>query len=128
MPSFGSKSLANLDEAHPDLQRLFKEVVKHIDCSVIEGHRPQSEQDKLFHAGKSKVSWPNGKHNTTPSRAVDVVPYPIDWNDMNRFFHFMGLVQGIAFSMGIDIRCGGDWNGDNKFNESFLDLPHFELR
>jgi len=129
MPSFGGRSRKNLDEAHPDLIRLFEEVVKHIDCSVIEGHRPQSEQDAAFHSGKSKVQWPNSKHNSSPSNAVDVVPYPVDWNDTDRFRYFAGMVKGIASQMGLDIRWGGDWDSDNDFkDQSFNDLPHFELR
>ena len=29
---------------------------------------------------------------TNPSRAVDVVPYPIDWDDRERFHLFAGFV------------------------------------
>jgi len=129
MPKFGDRSLKNLNEAHPDLVRLFQEVVKHIDCSVIEGHRPKDEQDKAFHGGKSKVKWPNSKHNSTPSMAVDVCPYPIDWKDTKRFYQFGGFVVATAKQMGIDLRWGGDWDGDGEFDDqSFHDLPHFELR
>ena len=128
MPTFGNRSKKNLSEAHPDLQRLFEEVIKHYDCSVIEGHRPQSEQDTAFHSGKSKVKWPDSKHNKTPSMAVDVCPDPIDWNDKERFYHFGGFVKGMAASMGIKVRWGGDWDSDNLFNDqTFHDLPHFEL-
>ncbi len=128
MPSFGTRSLKNLNEAHPALQRLFQEVVKNYDCSVIEGHRPQSEQDAAYHSGKSKVKWPNSKHNPSPSLAVDVVPYPVDWNDTDRFYHFAGYVKGVADTLGIKIRYGADWDGDNQFkDQSFHDLPHFEL-
>ena len=128
MAKFGPTSKKNLSEAHSALQRLFEEVVKHHDCSVIEGHRPQAEQEKAFHSGKSKVNWPDSKHNSTPSNAVDVVPYPIDWNDKERFYYFAGIVKGIASQMGIPIRWGGDWNSNNIFNDqSFHDLPHFEL-
>ena len=45
MPYFGERSTRNLKEAAPELQRLFNEVIKHRDCAVIEGHRPQEEQD-----------------------------------------------------------------------------------
>jgi peptidoglycan L-alanyl-D-glutamate endopeptidase CwlK len=129
MPRFGSSSKKNLSEAHPDLVRLFEEVIKHYDCSVIEGHRPQSEQDAAYHSGKSKVQWPNSKHNSTPSMALDVVPYPIDWNDTKRFYYFGGFVKGVAAKLGLDIRWGGDWDSDNDFkDQSFHDLPHFELR
>ena len=128
MAKFGTTSKRNLSEAHPELQRLFEEVVKFYDCSVIEGHRPKVEQDKAYHSGKSKVQWPDSKHNSKVSMAVDVVPYPIDWNDKQRFYFFAGLVKGIATRMGIDIRWGGDWDRDNDFkDQTFHDLPHFEL-
>lgn len=129
MPSFGDRSKKNLSEAHPLLQELFEEVVKHYDCAVIEGHRPKEEQDKAFHGGKSKVQWPNSKHNQTPSLAVDVCPFPINWKDTRRFYYFAGHVMATARVMGIDLRWGGDWNGNNEFkDQSFHDLPHFELR
>lgn len=129
MYKFGSRSQKNLMEAHPDLQKLFNEVIKHYDCAVIEGHRPEWEQNKAYHAGKSKLKFPHSKHNQMPSLAVDVIPWPVDWNDYKRFYFFGGLVKGIADQMGIDIRWGGDWDSDNSFkDQSFHDLPHFELR
>lgn len=128
MPNFSKVSKDRLDTCHPDLQRLFNEVVKHYDCTIICGHRGQVDQDKAFSEGKSKLKYPKGKHNSTPSRAVDVSPYPIDWNDSSRFILFAGFVKGIAASMGIKIRWGGDWNANNFMSdEKFSDRPHFEL-
>jgi peptidoglycan L-alanyl-D-glutamate endopeptidase CwlK len=128
MPSFGKRSRANLDTAHESLQKLFDEVVKEYDCAVIEGHRNQERQDRLFFEGKSKLKFPNGKHNKVPSLAVDVVPYPIDWSDKVRFYHFAGYVKGVASQLGIKVRWGGDWDSDNDLNDqTFFDLPHFEL-
>ncbi len=125
---FGQRSMKNLSEAHPDLQRLFSEVIKHVDCSVIEGFRSEEEQNKMVHDGRSKLEWPLSKHNQTPSLAVDVIPYPVDWNDKNRFYYFAGFVKGTAARLGIKIRWGGDWDSDNEFkDQSFHDLPHFEL-
>ncbi len=132
MPSFGEVSAKRLAECHPDLQRLFNEVVKHVDCTVICGHRGQKEQDQAFADGRSKLKWPNGNHNKVPSMAVDVAPYypgtKIRWDDAKGFIHFAGFVRGVASQMGIKIRSGADWDNDfdlldNKFN----DLPHFEL-
>ena len=128
MYKFGTRSTKNLSEAHPDLQALFNEVIKHYDCTVIEGYRGEDEQNKACHAGASKLKFPQSKHNKTPSLAVDVCPYPIDWKDKDRFYHFVGFVKGVASQMGINIRCGADWDGDNDFkDQSFHDLPHFEL-
>ena len=129
MPSFGSKSRQQLQTCNSDLQKVFNEVIRYVDCSVLEGHRDERTQDRLFEEGKTKVQYPMGRHNSNPSRAVDVVPYPVDWNDRERFHLFAGFVLGIARSMGIKLRWGGDWNmnfevDDNKFD----DFPHFELR
>ena len=127
MPQFGKDSLKKLQSCHPDLQKLFNEVIKHYDCTILEGQRSNEDQLKAFSAGKSKIK-SGGKHNQTPSLAVDVAPCPVDWNDKNKFYHFAGRVLGIAQMLGIKIRWGGDWNGDNNLkNQTFFDLPHFEL-
>ncbi len=41
---------------------------------------------------RSKIRWPDGKHNTVPSSAVDVTPYPVVWDDRERQFLFAGYV------------------------------------
>ena len=129
MAKFGKRSRRNLVGAHKDLQRLFNEVVKTFDCAVLCGHRNSREQDRAFHEGRSKLRFPNSNHNSLPSLAVDVVPWPIDWEDKNRSHHFAGFVRGMANCMGLEIRWGGDWDGDfNLRDQSFIDLPHFELR
>jgi len=64
----------------------------------------------------------------SPARAVDVVPYPIDWDDREGFYAFGGFVKGVASQKGIKIRWGGDWDSDNDLHDqNFIDLPHFEL-
>ena len=128
MPRFGKVSRERLATCDERLQRVFNEVINYVDCSVLEGHRSGERQDKLYDEGKTKVKYPNGRHNASPSNAVDVVPYPVDWNDRERFHLFAGFVLGIAYSMDISLRWGGDWNqnfevDDNKFD----DFPHFEL-
>lgn len=129
MPSFGKSSAHRLATCHPKLQELFNEVVKNYDCTVLQGERTKEEQDEYFRTGKSKVQYPNSKHNSSPSMAVDIVPYPIDWNDWNRFYHFAGYVKGVADNLGIKIRSGIDWDGDNDFkDQTFNDAPHFELK
>ncbi len=128
MSSFSKKSLDQLDTCHPDLQLLFKTVVKSYNCSILCGHRGKEDQDEAFRSGKSKVQWPNSKHNELPSRAVDVAPWPIDWSDTKRFYHFVGYVMAVAEGLGINIRSGADWDGDLDFkDQSFNDVVHFEL-
>ena len=128
MPVFGVKSLSELRTCDPRLIAVFEEVVKHFDCTVLEGHRGEELQRKYFREGKSKKDWPNGEHNKIPSKAVDVVPYPINWKDENRMRYFAGFVVGIGAMMGIKIRWGGDWNMNTDLtDQTFFDLPHFEV-
>ena len=129
MPRFGKKSKQRLETCDKRLQEIFNEVIKTVDCSVLEGHRGKDRQNALYKEGKTKLTFPKGRHNSSPSNAVDVVPYPVDWGDRERFHLFAGFVLGIAKGMGINLRWGGDWNinwfvDDNKFD----DFPHFELR
>ena len=129
MPRFGKRSISRLKTCDQKLQELFYEVVKHFDCSIIEGHRGEERQNKAFADGNSKVKYPNGKHNQNPSVAVDVAPYPIDWSDRDRFHYFGGFVLGVAKQMGMNIRWGGDWNQDTETKDNkFDDLVHFEIK
>ena len=131
---FGRTSLENLEEAHPDLQRVFYEIIKHVDCKVIEGHRGEDEQNFAYESGRSTVRWPNSKHNVQPSLAVDVVPYPIDWEDYERFKLFGAFVMWMASRLYLEgeiehlVRWGADWDDDgNMYEHRLVDFPHFEL-
>jgi len=59
--------------------------------------------------------------------AVDVAPYPIDWDDLPRFRRFAYYVIGMADGLGVTLRWGGDWDSDPKTKNNFDDLVHFEL-
>ena len=134
MANFGKISQTNLAQAHSDLQIVFNEVINHYDCAVICGHRNEEDQNKAYNDGLSKLRYPQSKHNKTPSLAVDVVPWfknrpHIRWNDKDKFYEFGGFVQGVAASLGINIRWGGNWDMDDELkDQSFFDLPHFELK
>ncbi len=129
MPHFGKSSKKRLSTCDSKLQEIFNEVIKHVDCSVLEGHREKDRQNKLFKEGKTKVKYPNGRHNRQPSSAVDVTPYPVDWKDRERQTLFAGFVIGVASQMGINLRWGGDWDQDFQVVDNrFDDFPHFELK
>ncbi len=135
MPIFGKRSNRNLIGCHQDLRILFMIVVEGFDCSFIKGKRDEEEQEAAFAAGMTKVHYPDSKHNVEPfALAADVIPYPVDWQDRDRFYFFGGYVKGIAFDLYMDgkmkhrIRWGGDWDGDTEIkDQTFMDLPHFEL-
>ena len=129
MPRFGRKSKERLATCDKRLQDVFNEVIKHVDCSVLEGNRNEERQNKLFDEGKTKVKFPDGRHNSSPSLAVDVTPYPVDWSDRERQTLFAGFVLGIANRMGITLRWGGDWDMDFiVMDNRFDDFPHFEVK
>ena len=128
MPYFSKISTDRLSTCDLRLQLLFQEVLKGYDHSILVGHRSEKEQEKAFAEKKSQLHWPESKHNRTPSRAVDAAPFPWNPDDCKRFYHFAGYVKGVADKMGIRIRWGGDWDGDNDFSDNnFNDLVHFEL-
>ena len=129
MAKFSSRSKKRLETCDKRLQKIFSEVIKYVDCSVLEGHRSEERQNKLLKEYKTKVAYPKGRHNAFPSLAVDVVPYPVDWHDRERFHLFSGFVLGLARGMGINLRWGGDWDQDFEVMDNrFDDFPHFEVR
>lgn len=129
MPSFSPRSFSKLRECDQQLKDVFLEVIKHFDCTVLTGHRGEEEQNEKFRQGLSKLEYPNSRHNSLPSLAIDVAPYPIDWHDRERFHYFAGYVMGIARSMDIELRWGGDWDSDTEVKDNnFDDLPHFEVK
>lgn len=122
MPKFSQESLQNLASAHPDLQRLFNEVIKHKDCIILCGYRGKTEQNAVLLQGKSLDKFPNSKHNMVPSRAVDVIPNPTNWSNIDEFRSFGKFVENISLKLGVGIYWGG--NIDNNINN----LCHFELK
>jgi peptidoglycan LD-endopeptidase CwlK len=128
MPSFGSSSRRQLQTCDQRLRKVFEEVLRKFDCTVLCGYRNEEDQNKAYDQGRSKVRYPHGKHNTNPSRAVDVAPYPIDWENLDRFYYFAGYVMNEARNQGIRLRWGGDWDSDTEVTDNdFNDLVHFEL-
>ena len=131
MYQWSERSRNKLNTAHPELQRLMNEALKHRDITIIEGHRTKEKQDEYFRTGKSKVQWPNSKHNKMPAMAVDAIPYPFeskDWNDREKFVEFASWIRGLAAGLGIAVRCGIDWDQDFDLKDTtFFDGPHIEL-
>ena len=128
MPAFGTASRQRLDTCHPDLIQVCELVIENYDFSVLEGFRSNARQDDLFRQGKSKLRGGQGKHNRSPSIAVDLAPYPIDWDNAKRFYLLAGLMFQAASQLNVKLRWGGDWDGDwIHTDQSFHDLPHFEL-
>lgn len=119
MAKFSRRSLERLSTCHPDLQHIAHEAIKEIDFTVLCGHRTEEEQQQCFDNRTSKLKWPNSKHNSLPSRAMDLAPYPLDWEDEEAFEALADVILRVADELEIDIVWGGEWK--------MRDLPHFEL-
>lgn len=119
--------LQRLKTCDERLQRLVARVAKEwkSPVRVICGHRNKIEQDKAFLQKKSKLKWPNSKHNKKPSLAVDMIPMKengsIDWNDNEGIKEFADFVLKTAMEMNIKIEWGGSWS-------SFHDNVHWQLK
>jgi len=49
--------------------------------------------------------------------------------EVARWYYFGGFVLGYAEELNVEIRWGGDWDGDRKLeDQTFHDLPHFEIK
>lgn len=128
MPCFSKKSAERLAQCHPDLQAVMNEAIKEFDFTVLCGQRNEADQYAAFVAGFTKVKYPNSKHNKAPSLAVDVAPYPIDWNNIERFKALAKHIHTTAHKLGIVLRHGADWNMNGDFtDEKFIDWPHWEV-
>lgn len=121
MPSFGIRSKRCRDTCHPKLQEVLDEAIKHYDFSVIWGHRGRYDQDEAYRTGNSKLRWPLSKHNSLPSRAFDVIPYPNGFkSDDSEFYLQATHILRAALELGVPLNWGGHW-------KNFKDLAHFEL-
>ena len=125
MPRFGRKSRERLKGVDARLVNVLNELIKIMDVTIIEGVRSAERQAELLEKGATKVKY--SRH--MEGKAVDLAPYPIDWNNRDGFYYMGGMIRGIAQQMGLKVRFGGDWDsdGDTKDN-SFDDLVHVEIR
>lgn len=130
MPYFGARSKLRLSSCHPHIQDVMNTVIPHIDFTIIYGFRNEADQTAAFEARpqRSQVPWPQSTHNTDPSEGIDVAPFPIAWDDRERFTLLAGMILMAAYDLGIVLRWGGDWDRDTEVKDNkFDDLGHFEL-
>lgn len=132
------KSVDKLKGVHPDLVRAVRRAIElsaqdfFVDCGV----RTKAEQAELYARGRTKpgpvVTWTmNSRHLPAADgfgRAVDLVPFPIDWNDPAKFNAIAKAMFAAAAELKVSLRWGADWDKDGKPREKGeYDSPHFEL-
>ena len=128
MYKFSKRSLDNLKNVDERLVRICNELIKRVDFTVIEGFRSLERQKELYDKGFSKIDGitKKGKHNYSPSLAIDIIPYkkghnPFDGSKESdiMFDNLAKEFKQVAKELGINITWGGDWK--------FIDKPHFQL-
>lgn len=125
MPKFGKRSKERLRGVDTRLVNVLNELIKIMDVTIIEGLRSKQRQEILLKEGKTKTKF--SKH--IEGKAVDLAPYPVDWEDRDRFHYMGGMIRGIAKQLNINVRWGGDWDSDGETKDNrFDDLVHVEIR
>jgi peptidoglycan LD-endopeptidase CwlK len=156
--TLGSRSLARLEGVHPDLVRVVKRAAAlataSLDFTVLEGVRSREQMmvnygkgrnvaqlaakgipAKYAKPGERKVTWLNNPFNSNHrvmedgfGHAVDLAPWPIDWEDSKRFEQLAELMFEAAQIEKVRVRWGRDWDEDGRYEEKGeTDGPHFEL-
>lgn len=146
--SFGKTSKERLATVDPRLAAICHLALckSPIDFMILEGKRSVARQHELYGQGRTandlarvgvnpalakphmnKVTW-TLKSNHFTGRAVDIVPYPVDWNDTQKFNIIAQVMFDAASDLGTPIRWGADWDRDgNPRERGESDSPHFEL-
>lgn len=154
MAKFSRISNERLLQCDTDLQWLANKAIEYADFTIVTGHRSAEEQNDLYHRGFSTLKYPNSKHNSRPSIAVDVAPYIPPYGVLfggpeqlkrisqqtgksqqevtvfiqKAYARLIGIFEGLAYTQNIKLRVGMDWNGNfDMLDQTFHDLGHIEL-
>lgn len=125
----GKTSRRRRDTCTPRIITFCDELIKIVDYTVLCGHRGEVAQNKAYNniPRRSSKRWPNSLHNRYPSPAIDLSPWPVDWEDRERFAYFAGYAMRTAQVLGIKMIWGADWDSDFNIQEHrLIDMPHFE--
>lgn len=129
----GKTSLARLKGVDETLVNVVKRAIEisDVDFTVLEGVRTLERQRELYAQGRTApgkiVTW-TMKSKHLEGKAVDLVPYPLDWNDLKKFDKISKAMFAAAKEQGVKLRWGADWNSNGKPREKGeTDSPHFEI-
>jgi peptidoglycan L-alanyl-D-glutamate endopeptidase CwlK len=127
MPTFSKTSEERLATCHPDIQAVCRELIKQYDFAVLEGHRGEAAQNKAYDKGNSHVRYPHSAHNKQPSFAVDIAPFPIEWDNLSRFREMITRFDAVANVL----REQGKINSFFVYGANWTtlkDYPHIEIK
>jgi len=123
-----AKSKARLVGVHPKMVAVVQRAIELTtqDFMVLEGVRTPERQRELYAQGRTKpgpkVTWTlNSNHFRQADgygHAVDLVLFPVDWNDLKKFDAMAAAMFSAAKEIGTTIRWGADWDQDGKPREN----------
>ncbi|KJV42338.1 M15 family metallopeptidase [Brevundimonas sp. KM4] len=147
--TLSKRSTDALIGVEPRLVRVVKRAITHTtqDFVVIQGVRTKEQMWENYGKGRTvaqcaakgvpaiyakpalrKVTFLNNPlasnhrvHADGFGHAVDIVPFPVDWDTEKKFADIAAAMKRAAHLEGVKIAWGGDWTGGIR------DLPHFEL-
>ena len=129
----GKTSLARLQGVDEMLVNVVKRAIEisEVDFTVMEGVRTLERQRELYAQGRTApgkiVTW-TMKSRHIEGKAVDLVPYPLDWNDLDKFNKIKDAMFQAARELDVNLRWGADWNSNGEYREKGeYDSPHFEI-
>ena len=133
MFKLGKRSEERLVGVNPALVAVVRRAIElsTVDFTVLEGKRTLERQQELFDQGRTKpgkiVTW-TMKSKHLDGDAVDLVPFPVDWEDTKKFDAIAKAMFAAAAELGVKLRWGADWDMDGKPREKGeYDSPHFEI-
>lgn len=116
--NWGKKSREVLATLTPDLIYLMNKLADIRNVSLISGFREEQEQNEYYRRGTG-VRWPFSKHNVYPSQAVDVVPWPTQYDSIEELDMMLGSIQALSHVLKITVRLG-------KYFSNLKDYAHIE--
>lgn len=155
---WGRKSKSLLNTCHSDIRLVFNEVLRRscIDISIVYGKRTTQQQKNLYAKGRTApgviITNADGvkkksKHQEIikgeGSHAIDISIYCGEGKygsalryDPLHLAYIAGVVDAVSKEMleageiNHELVWGGNWDKDGviKFDQSFLDLCHWELK
>lgn len=133
MFKLGKRSEERLVGVNPSLVAVVRRAIElsAVDFTVLEGKRTLARQQELFDQGRKTpgkiVTW-TMKSKHLDGNAVDLVPFPVDWEDTQKFDAIAKAMFAAAAELGVKLRWGADWDSDGKPREKGeYDSPHFEV-
>lgn len=134
--TWGKRSRQVYSTLNAPLQNMCTKVLlwSPYDFGLLSGHRTAEEQHQLFLDGASQRDGLTrlSTHQSWPSRAVDFRPSIIsrcsDQETHLILSLFAGMFFAAAYTEDTEITWGGDWNGNGRLNDGFIDRWHIETK